>query len=325
MRHRHECRPGWLRPAVSAVRVMLALALLVLLAPLAARAQAPTPPASGWQPETRTRPPVRPTPPPQPKAKPPTTGRLTFVAVLTEDGQPIEQGLSWFIYDPKAKLDKTLKPLAVSSLASPTFDLAPGEYLVVAALGRAHLARKLTVGAGSKTSEQFVLNAGGLRLRLDTGSGALSGQTSVLYDIYSDERDRFGNRILVVRGAKPGVVVRLNAGIYHVISTYGDANAVSQSDVTVEAGKLTDVGVYHAAARVTFKLVQRAGGEALADTRWVILTPGGEIVKETAGALPTHILAAGTYLARARLGNQTYQKRFTVKAGEVAQVEVLMQ
>ena len=43
----------------------------------------------------------------------------------------------------------------------------------------------------------------------------------------------------IVDGVKQGVILRLNSGIYHVVSTYGDANAHVRTDVTVEAGKLT--------------------------------------------------------------------------------------
>ncbi len=113
-------------------------------------------------------------------------------------------------------------------------------------------------------------------------------------NIYSD-RDMQDTPSSSCKAVKPGVILRLNAGIYHLVSTYGDANANVKSDVTVEAGKLTEAQISHTAGKVTFKLVQRAGGEAIADTQWVIQTPTGEEVKSSVGALPTHILAPGTY------------------------------
>ena len=42
---------------------------------------------------------------------------------------------------------------------------------------------------------------------------------------------------------KPNTVVRLNAGTYHVVSTYGAVNAVIRADIRVEAGKLTEATV----------------------------------------------------------------------------------
>ena len=209
--------------------------------------------------------------------------------------------------------------------ASPELRLQPGAYVVNAAFGRAHLTRKITVKPGAPANERFVLNAGGLKVDATLESGDALPAGSVLYDIIGDERDQFGNRARIMTGARPGLIIRLNAGIYHIVSTYGDANATVRADVTVEAGKLTNATVAHAAARVTFKLVQRAGGHALAETQWVLQTPGGEPVKESAGALPSHTLAPGSYTVIAKSGGQSYRRDFAVQAGDVVEVEVVMQ
>jgi hypothetical protein len=126
-------------------------------------------------------------------------------------------------------------------------------------------------------------------------------------------------------GAKPGLIIRLNAGIYQVVSTYGDANAIVRADVTVEAGKLTEATIAHAAARVSFKLVNREGGEAIADTQWSIQTLQGETVKESAGALPIHTLAPGNYAAIAKSQGRAFRRDFSVQNGDVVQVEVLVE
>jgi hypothetical protein len=114
------------------------------------------------------------------------------------------------------------------------------------------------------------------------------------------ERDQSDNRTKVLNHAKPNIIIRLNAGIYRIVSTYGDANAQVESDVTVEAGKLTEATISHSAARVTFKLVTRAGGEALPDTQWTVQTPDGQLVKQSVGALPSHILAPGHISSQVR-------------------------
>ena len=154
-------------------------------------------------------------------------------------------------------------------------------------------------------------------------NGEAVNEKAVSYEIYSDERDQYGQRTKVMSGVKPGLVIRLNAGIYNVVGTYGDANAVARADVTVEAGKLTEATLSHAAAKVTFKLVARAGGDAIADTQWNVANAQGEVVKESVGALPTHVFAPGTYTVSARNAGEVFQRTFTVQAGEAAQVEVL--
>ena len=130
--------------------------------------------------------------------------------------------------------------------------------MINVAFGRAHLTRKITVSNERASQERFVLNAGGLRLLPQLANGEAINDKAVIYDIYSDERDQYGQRTKLMSAAKPGIVLRLNAGIYNIVGTYGDANAIVRADVTVEAGKLTEATLAHAVAKVTFKLVARA-------------------------------------------------------------------
>ena len=93
----------------------------------------------------------------------------------------------------------------------------------------------------------------------------------------------------------------------------------------MEPGKLTEATVIHQASRVTLKLVRRSGGEAIADTQWSIINRQGDIVKESAGALPTHLLAPGTYTVSARSQGETFRRTFAVRPGETTQIEVMAQ
>jgi hypothetical protein len=253
--------------------------------------------------------------------------QVTLVALLTQDGQRIESGLVWRVYkkDENASGPGSNRLILTRREASPVLKLDPGDYFVNAAFGRAHLTRRITVKPGEQTVEQFVLNAGGLRVTALVNDGETAPPNTVTFDVYSDERDQFGNRTLIMEDARPGVIIRLNSGIYHIESTYGDANSRVSTDVTVEAGKLTEATLKHSAAKVTFKLVRQAGGEALADTQWSILDEGGGVVKESVGALPVHTLAPGKYTVTARSAGQVFRRDFSVERGEIAEVEVVMQ
>jgi len=249
-------------------------------------------------------------------------GGIRLVALLTADGQQIDQGIVWRVFQAGAAGSKS-RLLMENREASPALNLQPGEYTVNAAFGRANLTKKIVVKAGTPATEQFVLNAGGLRLSAFTG-GNPAPPGSVTYALFSDDRDQFANRTAVMSGAKPNLIIRLNAGIYHLVSTYGDANARVETDVTVEAGKLTETAIAHAGGKASFKLVMRSGGEAVPDTRWIIQTDSGEVVKESVGALPAHLLAPGSYTVVAASAGQLFKKKFEVKDGEITSVEVLM-
>jgi hypothetical protein len=251
------------------------------------------------------------------------SAQVRLVAVLTADGQMIDNGLVWHVFQSAPGTDSKTRLVGTHRTASPTLSLEPGDYVVNAAFGRANLTRKISVKPSATPAvEQFVINAGGLRVgALVGGQPATPGTVS--YDIQSD-RDQSDDRKVIMADAKPGLIIRLNAGIYHVVSKYGDANAIVESDVTVEAGKLTEAQISHSAAKTTLKLVTRKGGEALSDTQWTILTKDGRLVKESVGALPTHLLAPGAYLASARNQGKVYAREFEVKDGETTVVEVIV-
>src|SRR6478672_441769 len=250
---------------------------------------------------------------------------VTLRALFTEGGPQVKSGLIWRVFTPEPGPNGARKLVSTHRDAMPTAALVPGEYLVNAAYGLSNLTKKIKVESGRSLEETFVLNTGGLKLAAVLASGERLPPASVRFDILSDEEDQFGNRHNILENAKPGLVIRLNAGAYHIVSLYGDANATVRADVTVEPGKITEATVKHAAAAVTFKLVQSPGGEALADTKWSILTTTGDVVKENTGALPTHILALGDYAVVANHNGESYTSKFSVTAGETEQIEVVMQ
>jgi hypothetical protein len=252
-------------------------------------------------------------------------GVVQLQALLTDSGTRIDQGIVWRIYEGDPGQDGKHKLLGTQKDAAPTLRIQPGEYMINVAFGRANLTRKVSVKPGENHAERFVLNAGGLRVTAVTASGEPISDRNAHFDIYSDERDQFGNRTKVMSEAKLGLIIRLNAGIYNIVSVHGDANAITRADVTVEAGKLTEATLRHSAARVTFKLVPKLGGEAIADVKWQIATPEGLLIKESLGALPTHMLQPGTYVAVAHFGGQVYAAKFTLQPGETRQIEVVVQ
>jgi hypothetical protein len=246
-------------------------------------------------------------------------------AVLTEDGGPVENGLTWRVFHPIPGPDGKLPLLATSEGGSAQFEFEPGDYFIHVAFGRAGVTKKLTVPAeGPLETQRLVLEAGGLVLNAVSGVDMRIPVQQLDFNIYKAEEGLDGEQQLVVENVKPNTIVRLNAGTYHIVSEYGTVNAVIRSDIRVEPGKLTEAIIQHRAAQLTLKLVAEAGGEAIADTAWSILTSGGDVVSESVGAFPTIVLAEGEYTAIARNKNQTYQREFTVVAGRNSDVEVLL-
>lgn len=307
------------RVAINLVRTLVVATAMAFGLAVAAAAQ------SGWSTGTQATPGNNQAK--QPATISPQSTLLTLTAYLTADGsqlsrRAIDRGLVWRIYT-IGRSNEPAKLVTLRREATPSLELPAGKYAINAAFGRAHLTQIVDVRSGRRQREFFVLNAGGLRVVTRVAGGGIA-KDKARYDIFSDERDQSGNRLRVISNARPGLITRLNSGIYLIISRLGDANALVSAEVVVEAGKLTEAVVSHQAAKVTFKLVKSASGEAHADTQWIIMTKSGGIIKETAGALPTHVLAPGSYNVSARRAGTNYSRAFTVQSGKNVEIEVLM-
>ncbi|MDE1994094.1 MAG: hypothetical protein KGI75_16445 [Rhizobiaceae bacterium] len=250
---------------------------------------------------------------------------VSLEAKLSSDSGPQQQGLSWYVFSPIPGADGKLPLVASSQGGSAAFHLAPGDYFVNVSFGRAGVTKKLTVSeSGTPQKQTMVLDAGGIVLNAVSGSDVRIPPAELSFAIYSNDAKEDGSRGLVMSDVKPNTLVGLSAGTYHIVSEYGAVNAVIRADIQVEAGKVTEATIQHKAAKITFKLVSDAGGEAIADTAWSILTAAGDIVGESVSAFPTMVLAEGQYTAVARNKDKIYQRDFTVVAGTNTDVEVLM-
>lgn len=247
---------------------------------------------------------------------------VTLAAKLTDEGGDVSGGLVWRIFSPAENAEGKLPLLASARGGTSSFDLAQGSYLVHASFGRAGATMRITVGK-EPGRQTLVLDAGGLKLDAVVSGNHPIATDKVRFSIYEAEEDATGERALIIPDVNADAIVRLNAGTYHVVSTYGDVNAVIRADIRVEAGKLTEATVEHRAADLTLKLVREAGGEAMADTSWSVLTDGGDLVRESVGAYASMVLAEGSYTVVAKNRDRIYQRDIEVKAGEDKEVEVL--
>jgi hypothetical protein len=145
----------------------------------------------------------------------------------------------------------------------------------------------------------------------------------------------------LVANVKAGDILRLPEGTYHIVSTYLDTatsnqspsptasgnpnatNSIVDADAKVQIGKLTEAILRHRVAVMTLKLVNFVGGEALANTSFTVLTPGGDVLREMIGAFPSLPLAEGEYVVIARRDGKAFQRNFNVVGGRDTDIEVL--
>jgi hypothetical protein len=290
-------------------------------------APATSAPGAGFAPAPTAPQPLAPQPmPPVTQAVPAVPAGRVALAVTARyghDAAPINSGLIWRVYAPKPDATGVFRLIKEDRGAAPTFVLPSGSYVVHVSLGLASAAKPVVLRS-EIVHEVFDIPAGGVRLEGRVGDVRIpTGQIS--FDIYTGSQFDTTERRPIAQNVMTGDVVLLPEGTYNIVSNYGDGNSVVRSDVQIEAAKLTDIVVTHRAAVITLKLVNNSGGEALANTQWTVLTPGGDVIKESIGAFPRIVLAEGDYHVIARNEGKTFQRDFKVITGVDGEVEVLAQ
>jgi hypothetical protein len=246
---------------------------------------------------------------------------LALTARYGKDLPLINNGLVWRVFSDRPDESGTFKLIREDHGATPNIVLPPGSYVVHVAFGLVSAVRPVTLKAETDR-ESFLLPAGGLRIEGRVGTSKIP-QNQISFAIYKGSQFEVGERAPLVPSVAAGDVALLPEGTYYIVSNYGDANSVVRSDIRVQAGKLTDVTITHRAAVITLKLVTDKGGEALANTAWSVITPGGDIIKESIGAFPRVVLSEGEYRAIAKNEGKVYERPFNVVNGVDGEVEVV--
>jgi hypothetical protein len=269
---------------------------------------------------------------------------LRLSAVLSDASAPLRAGLHWRLFNMRAEADGSRALIAESGAAQPSLVVAPGDYVVHVAFGLASATKRISVGEEPQ-AERVMLNAGALRIVGTRGDAPIDANRLSLA-IYVPERNNPEAK-LVYSKAKAGDLLGLPEGSYHIVSTYLDSvgvgslgagktgggapsnavatNSIVAADIKVPSGKVLDVTLRHRYATLTLKLVNGPGAEALANTSFTILTPGGDLIRELIGAFPSLVLAEGEYIVIARHDSKTYQSTFQVQSGLDRDVEVVAQ
>jgi hypothetical protein len=274
------------------------------------------------QPLERSLSPVNPPPAAAPGAPvvPPGQVALAVSARFGRDPPPITGGLHWRVYPDRPDPTGGLRLIKDDRSASPTFVLPPGGYVVHVTFGLANAVKRVQLRA-EMVREVFEIPAGGARFEGRVGDTKIPpGQIS--FEVYQGSQFEPGDKRPIAKDVGTSDIVLLPEGTYYVVSNYGDGNAVVRSDIRVAPGKLTDVTINHRAAVITLKLVGQKGGEALANTEWSVLTPGGDVIKESNNPFPRVVLAEGEYVAIAKNEGKVYSRDFKVEPGIDRDIEV---
>jgi hypothetical protein len=187
------------------------------------------------------------------------SGRLRVKAVAAEGVEPLE-GVEFSVYESKSDVEDDRKRInfeySHERQKAPVFTLPEGTYHVVAEHGRAKSAIDVQLTSGRLTDATIAMNSGRLRVKAIATEGGKK-----LEHVYFDLCENKDGKWKGVASLVDTYEYYLKAGKHHIIARKD--KAVSEMDVEVKPGELTDATVVMNAGSISVKAVAVKGGEFL--------------------------------------------------------------
>lgn len=265
-----------------------------------------------------------PEPEPEPQPEPvishpePLPYNIAPVAVMSEDGEPLGEnsGLRWEIYKqtPNGKRGEYVN---TSYDAGYTDTLEPGKYVLVAAIDEAHSEQPLTISADTTSEPLFVLNATTLHIKplRNAGDDTPADDASTVVHFPGGEATEYGEKTVVVP-----------AGQITLQTTIGKGTATDT--FLAKAGDAIDKQISVGVGRAVVTASYVAGMPVEADNLEVDIMGAKKAIDGSRKNIDTGYgpgkgfdLPAGDYVAVLTLGVAKAEAPFTVKSGEVTEVD----
>lgn len=261
--------------------------------------------------------------PPELRIDPNAGPHLVLEAVLGNGGEAVEKPVRWQVYKSSAKPGPEALPIL--DILEPRFavPMAPGEYYVAAALGRAKFGSAVTVAASGASAVKAVFDAGSVKLSVGSGRAqqqpsaepAASAATLITVRLANDKT---GQPPLIVSPYPEGELI-LPAGKYEIVAKSGPLKA--KRIVDVAAGSRQDVSLPLNVGELILSANAPIGGEQTRDLEFIVSVddpdrPGGRRrVARSAALQPSFGLPAATYYVEARSGLASVSDRVALGAG----------
>lgn len=250
------------------------------------------------------------------------SGTLKASALSSEGAPPIESGLAWNVLG-EADLEGNRPSVAYSYDPQPSFSLPSGKYLLQVSQGSAEASKEIEIGAAGTTEAVLILGSGRLRVSALPAEGAKPLADGLSWNLLS-EADLTGHRESVAYSYDPEPTLTVPAGKYLLTLEWGAAK--TQREVSIDAGKLTEIALILGAGTIQADAVMGEGGAPIPDgVAWTlhgVSAAGGEL--SDAGfsydAAPLFRNNAGKYRVRVKRGSAEAEAEVEVVANKQTRV-----
>jgi len=199
-------------------------------------------------------------------------------------------------------------------------NLEPGDYLVSASIGYAHVEMPVTITAGEVAEPFFVLNAGQLTIRPLPSEGADPDSNAAVFTEFTngESTTSYGETKVWVPAGDTKVTVTMGSGVASEAVPVKAGELVSR-DIVVGVGVAAVNAFYVEGLKVEdsnlFEEVVEAKKDIQGNRKSITYAYGPDAIFE---------LAPGDYVLISTVGGAKLETPFTIKAGERTEVSALL-
>ncbi len=258
-------------------------------------------------------------------------GYIRAKAVPSQGASVLEKDVFYWLYSAETDLNGNRQEIDRNGSATALFRVPAGTYRLASRHGKAYAEQDVTVTANQLSEVTLNLNVGYVRAHTVMAPETAALEKDVFYWAFENQTDLEGKRKEIDRNGSAEALFKLPAGAYVIQSRFGSINALASDVVTVEPGQLTQVTLNANAGTIIAQAALSEGGAPITDNSRVFWWIYGaetdaqgrrpELARNGSARAVLH-LAAGDYVLRVRVGEQTAERAVTVTAGQVGNVLV---
>jgi len=254
--------------------------------------------------------------------------KVQLDAVVAYGAAPFTSPIEWTIIRPVSQQNPEEQILLTQTSVAPTFDMAPGRYIVRATHDAMTVSQDLIVPEGtSKHTINF--NAGNITLSMIpyTGGGMIA--SNILWEVYEYRKGGLTDDAKIASAMAPSHHFMLAAGAYVVRASYNGTTA--DLVIPLDPGRTYKYTINLYAGTVGLSAVSEGGGSVGEGVVYEIYkaaldsaTGQRPLIGTYNGDTNNVLLREGSYLLIARGNGLQGEIPFVVSAGENAKIKVTL-
>lgn len=257
-------------------------------------------------------------------------GDILLQAALTAGGEPITQGVSWYVDEPTPDFEGKYKRVTQSGAPKSKFTLPAGDYRVTATKGSASATQVVQVRGGEQTAMLFNLDAAYIKTSAALAEDGPVITKGVNWAVHGTQQQLDGTYPRITQSGAPQATFTLPAGRYRVSAKKHTAMTVKE--IELQAGdQISHKQSLNAGDIAAFATLSEGGEPISKRVSWKVTEPEPEFdgsykrISQNGAAQWNFTISEGVYRLVAERGSASSHKQIEVISGSQQRIPLSLE